>query len=76
MKTGNGIVLTGAVITLTHFRYIVSFLLDSSVGLLVIYACIRLTVRLADRFKWPNLYFGEYGEFYHLVIVLAITRGN
>ncbi|XP_057370634.1 store-operated calcium entry regulator STIMATE-like [Daphnia carinata] len=42
--------------------YIVSFLLDSSVGLLVIYACIRLTVKLADKWKWQYLYFGEYGN--------------
>jgi hypothetical protein len=46
---------------LWNLRYIVSFLLDSSVGLLVIYGCIRLTVKLADKWKWRYLYFGEYG---------------
>ncbi len=46
---------------LWNLRYIVSFLLDSSVGLLVIYGCIRLTVKLADKWKWCYLYFGEYG---------------
>lgn len=42
--------------------YLVSFLLDSSVGLLVIYACIRLTVKLSEHFNWRYLYFGEYGN--------------
>ena len=44
--------------------YIVSFLLDSSVGLLVIYTCIRLTVKLSEHFSWRYLYFGEYGRCY------------
>lgn len=43
-------------------RYLVSFLLDSSVGLLVIYAGIRLTTRLADKYHWKYLYFGVYGS--------------
>lgn len=50
--------------TRVSYRYIVSFLLDSSVGLLVIYACIRLTVKLADKWKWRYLYFGEYGWYF------------
>ena len=43
-------------------RYIVSFLLDSSVGLLVIWAGIRLTIKLSERYGWKYLYFGEYGK--------------
>ncbi|XP_065585000.1 store-operated calcium entry regulator STIMATE-like isoform X1 [Artemia franciscana] len=42
--------------------YLVSFLLDSSVGLLVIYAGIRLTIYLAERNRWEYLIFGEYGS--------------
>jgi len=42
--------------------YIVSFLLDSSVGLLVIWAGIRLTIRFSEKYKWKHLYFGEYGN--------------
>ena len=44
------------------YRYLVSFLLDSSVGLLVIYAGIRITVALADKYDWKYLYFGIYGN--------------
>ena len=55
-------------LTWVSFRYIVSFLLDSSVGLLVIYACIRLTVKLADKWKWRYLYFGEYGWYFKIYL--------
>lgn len=57
-------------------RYIVSFLLDSSVGLLVIYACIRLTVKLADKWKWQYLYFGEYGTTFivHFTCKLSVIN--
>jgi len=42
--------------------YLVSFLLDSSVGLLVIYAGIRSTLFFAEKYKLKLLFFGEYGS--------------
>ncbi|XP_046685142.1 LOW QUALITY PROTEIN: store-operated calcium entry regulator STIMATE-like [Homalodisca vitripennis] len=41
--------------------YIINFLLDSSVGLLIIYIGIRLTQFLQKRKKWSAINFGEYG---------------
>ncbi|KAM7306556.1 store-operated calcium entry regulator STIMATE [Ixodes scapularis] len=43
-------------------RYIVSFLLDSSVGLAFIFAGIRLTQHVSRRRGWNLLVFGEYGK--------------
>ncbi|XP_025108725.1 store-operated calcium entry regulator STIMATE-like isoform X2 [Pomacea canaliculata] len=42
--------------------YIISFLLDSTAGLLVIYIGLKTTQILAHRYSWKSLYFGEYGE--------------
>ncbi|XP_029843778.1 store-operated calcium entry regulator STIMATE [Ixodes scapularis] len=42
--------------------YIVSFLLDSSVGLAFIFAGIRLTQHVSRRRGWNLLVFGEYGK--------------
>ncbi|GFU73917.1 major centromere autoantigen B [Trichonephila clavipes] len=41
--------------------YIVSFLLDSSIGLLIIFIGIRLTQHISRRKGWDHLVFGEYG---------------
>ncbi|KAG8295923.1 hypothetical protein J6590_069394 [Homalodisca vitripennis] len=41
--------------------YIINFLLDSSVGLLIIYIGIRLTQFIAKEKKWSAINFGEYG---------------
>lgn len=43
-------------------RYIINFLLDSSVGLLIIYIGIRLSQYLAKTKKWEAINFGEYGK--------------
>ncbi|KAK7102874.1 hypothetical protein V1264_021033 [Littorina saxatilis] len=42
--------------------YFISFLLDSTAGLLVIYLGLKLTQILAHRSTCKSLYFGEYGE--------------
>ncbi|XP_067134061.1 store-operated calcium entry regulator STIMATE-like isoform X2 [Centruroides vittatus] len=42
--------------------YIVSFLLDSSIGLLFIFIGIRLTQYIARKKGWDHLVFGEYGK--------------
>ncbi|RWS10089.1 transmembrane protein 110-like protein [Dinothrombium tinctorium] len=41
--------------------YIISFLLDSSIGIIIIYLSIRLTQKLAHKFHINYLNFGEYG---------------
>lgn len=42
--------------------YVVSFLLDSTLGLLIIYSGVRLVSCLASFKDWPTLRFGEYGK--------------
>jgi len=42
--------------------YIVSFLLDSTVGILVIYIGIKISLCIAVRKNYECLYFGEYGK--------------
>ena len=43
------------------FRYIISFLLDSTIGLLIIWAGIRLSIYIGRRKGYPTILFGEYG---------------
>ncbi|XP_013780979.1 store-operated calcium entry regulator STIMATE-like [Limulus polyphemus] len=42
--------------------YIISFLLDSSIGLFIIFIGIRLTQYFARKKGWHNIVFGEYGN--------------
>lgn len=42
--------------------YIINFLLDSSVGLLIIFIGIRLSQHLSKRNGWEAINFGEYGN--------------
>ncbi|XP_046628438.1 store-operated calcium entry regulator STIMATE-like [Neodiprion virginianus] len=42
--------------------YIINFLLDSSVGLLIIWVGIRLSQYLARSKQWESINFGEYGK--------------
>ncbi|XP_063242259.1 store-operated calcium entry regulator STIMATE-like [Bacillus rossius redtenbacheri] len=42
--------------------YIINFLLDSSVGLFIIYIGIRLSQYLARTKRWEAINFGEYGK--------------
>ena len=38
-----------------------SFLLDSTIGLIIIYMCLKISQILAFRYKWTSLILGEYG---------------
>lgn len=42
--------------------YVINFLLDSTIGLLIIFVGIRVCHYLARRNKWPAINFGEYGK--------------
>ncbi|XP_076059891.1 store-operated calcium entry regulator STIMATE-like isoform X2 [Oratosquilla oratoria] len=42
--------------------YIVSFLLDSTVGLIIIWAGIRLCIYIGRKKGYPTMLFGEYGR--------------
>ncbi|KAG1666719.1 Store-operated calcium entry regulator STIMATE [Nymphon striatum] len=42
--------------------YIVSFLLDSSIGLLIIFIGIKVSQCFAIKKKWPDCVFGHYGD--------------
>lgn len=42
--------------------YLISFVLDSTVGLLLIYLGLKLTQAIVRYFKCTTLYFGEYGS--------------
>jgi len=42
--------------------YVVSFLLDSTLGLLIIYSGVRVVTRVASWKDWSTLRFGEYGK--------------
>ncbi|XP_046389137.1 store-operated calcium entry regulator STIMATE-like [Ischnura elegans] len=42
--------------------YIISFLLDSSIGLLILYIGIRFSQYLAKTKRWDAINFGEYGK--------------
>ena len=44
-------------------RYFVSFLLDSTIGLFIIYFCLKISQMLALRYKWSSLILGEYGKY-------------
>lgn len=45
-----------------HFRYIINFLLDSTIGLFIIYIGIRICIYLAKAKNWSAINFGEYSE--------------
>nr|XP_022301715.1 store-operated calcium entry regulator STIMATE-like [Crassostrea virginica] len=42
--------------------YFVSFILDSTIGLVVIYIGLKLTQLVVHKLKWDSLKFGEYGN--------------
>jgi len=45
------------------FRYIINFLLDSSIGLGIIYVGIRVSQYLSRVKQWEAINFGEYGQY-------------
>uniref|UniRef100_A0A8C8DZ99 STIM activating enhance n=1 Tax=Oryzias sinensis TaxID=183150 RepID=A0A8C8DZ99_9TELE len=42
--------------------YLINFLLDASLGMLVIYAGVRVVSAIVEWKQWDSLRFGEYGE--------------
>lgn len=42
--------------------YVINFLLDSTIGLLIVFIGIRLCQFLAYQKKWPAINFGVYGK--------------
>lgn len=50
--------------TFTSFspRYLINFLLDASLGMLLIYAGVRAVSAIVEWRQWDSLRFGEYGE--------------
>lgn len=47
---------------LPALRYLINFLLDASLGMLLIYAGVRAVSAVVEWRQWDSLRFGEYGE--------------
>lgn len=43
-------------------RYLINFLLDATLGMLVIWMAVKLVSKLVEHKQWSLLVFGEYGE--------------
>lgn len=43
-------------------RYLINFLLDATVGMLLIYVGVRAVSVLVEWQQWESLRFGEYGN--------------
>lgn len=43
-------------------RYLMNFLLDAMLGMLVIWLAVKLVSKLVEYKQWTLLMFGEYGE--------------
>lgn len=55
-------------------RYLINFLLDATVGMLLIYVGVRAVSVLVEWQQWESLRFGEYGNVYgHWVEMLGNT---
>lgn len=51
----------GATVPSPH-RYLINFLLDATVGMLLIYVGVRAVSVLVEWQQWESLRFGEYGN--------------
>lgn len=59
------------------FRYFINFLLDSTLGLLIIFVGIRTAQILSKRKGWECINFGEYGKICFLLLLLyAVLKWN
>lgn len=47
---------------LSGCRYLINFLLDATLGMLVIYTGVRVVSWLVEWQQWDSLRFGEYGK--------------
>lgn len=55
--------VTKNVIPRFHYRYLMNFLLDATLGMLVIWVAVKLVSKLVEYKQWTLLVFGEYGEW-------------
>ena len=55
-------------------RYIISFLLDSTLGLAIIWAGIRLSIYIGQKNGWPTIIFGEYGGYWKMLVSCYIVK--
>ena len=55
------------------FRYLMSFVLDSTIGLLVIYLGLKIAQMIVHKYKCSSLKFGEYGKYF-IFINLGWTK--
>lgn len=56
-----------------------NFLLDATLGMLIIWLAVKLTSKLVEYKQWTLLSFGEYGEFIEALnspILVFATRGR
>ena len=60
MITMHGLILN-VCLAFLFSRYVVSFLLDSTIGLFVVYLGLKITQIIVRNKKIETLYFGEYG---------------
>jgi hypothetical protein len=56
------------------YRYFISFLLDSTLGLLIIYLGIQVCQFIAWNRNYTSLIFGDYGEY--VVVVTNVIYGR
>lgn len=48
-----------------RFRYLINFLLDATLGMLLIYAGVRAVNSIVEWQQWESLRFGEYGNHFY-----------
>lgn len=53
-------------------RYLINFLLDASLGMLLIYAGVRAVSAIVEWRQWDSLRFGEYGEDLYLCVCIFV----
>ena len=58
------------------FRYLINFLLDSTLGLVVIYLCLQFMQVVVRMYDWDSLRFGEYGkleQYFNAAVQLEVS---
>lgn len=71
-ETWNWVISGGANDAVFFLRYIISFLLDSTLGLVIIWAGIRLSIYIGQKKGLPTIIFGEYGEYSVSLFVMSL----
>lgn len=60
------LILSSTCFMIIYSRYVVSFLLDSTIGLFVIYLGLKFTQVIVNKCNCETLKFGEYGKKYYI----------